>query len=70
MHIIGDVMGIPETDRAEVFHLTDVIMAAPDPASGISAVEHLKAGMDLYEYAQASSARRSGATRPMTCGAS
>ncbi|MDQ1431607.1 MAG: hypothetical protein QOF40_2209 [Actinomycetota bacterium] len=52
MHIIGDIIGIPEADRAEVFHLTDVIMAAPDPASGISSVEHLAAGMDLYEYAR------------------
>lgn len=53
MHTIADVMGIPETDRPDVFRWTDTIMAAPDPASGITREEHFLAGAQLYEYARA-----------------
>jgi cytochrome P450 len=52
MHIIADIMGIPDADRPDVFRWTDTIMAAPDPAMDISPVEHLAAGMDLYKYAE------------------
>jgi cytochrome P450 len=52
MHIIGDIIGIPEADRADVFRWTDIIMAAPDPEMGIPPVEHLAAGMDLFKYAE------------------
>jgi cytochrome P450 len=31
MHVIADIMGIPEADRPDVFSWTDTIMAAPDP---------------------------------------
>ena len=53
MHVIADIMGIPEADRPEVFRLTDTIMAAPDPEAGISREEHFVAGTQLYEYARA-----------------
>jgi cytochrome P450 len=53
MHIIGDIMGIPEEDRPEVFGWTETIMAAPDPEAGISRDEHFFAGTQLYEYARA-----------------
>ena len=52
MHVIGDIMGIPEADRPDVFRWTDIIMAAPDPEMGISAEEQLAAGIDLYKYAE------------------
>jgi cytochrome P450 len=52
MHIIGDIMGIPEADRPDVFRWTDMIMAAPDPAAGITPLEHVAAGIDLYKYAE------------------
>ena len=52
MHVIADIMGIPEDDRPEVFRLTDTIMAAPDPEAGISREDHFLAGMQLYEYAR------------------
>jgi cytochrome P450 len=35
-----------------VFRRTDIIMSAPDPETGIPPLEHLAAGMDLYEYAE------------------
>ena len=53
MHVIADIMGIPEADRREVFGWTDTIMAAPDPESGISREDHFLAGVQLYEYARA-----------------
>lgn len=52
MHMIADIVGIPEADRPEVFRLTDTIMAAPDPEAGISKQDHFLAGMQLYEYAR------------------
>jgi cytochrome P450 len=53
MHTIGDILGIPEDDRPEVFRWTDIIMAAPDPAAGISKEDHFLAGAQLFEYARA-----------------
>jgi cytochrome P450 len=53
MHTIGDILGIPEDDRPEVFRWTDIIMAAPDPAAGITKEEHFFAGAQLFEYARA-----------------
>ncbi len=53
MHVIADIMGIPEADRPDVFGWTDTIMAAPDPESGISREDHFLAGVQLYEYARA-----------------
>ena len=45
MHIIGDIIGIPEADRPDVFRWTDIIMSAPDPETGIPPLDHLAAGM-------------------------
>jgi cytochrome P450 len=53
MHMIADIVGIPEADRPQVFQWTDTIMAAPDPEAGIPREAHFLAGMELYEYARA-----------------
>jgi len=53
MHVIADIVGIPEDDRPDVFRWTDMLMAAPDPEAGISKDEHFLAGAQLYEYARA-----------------
>ena len=53
MHIIGDIIGIPEEDRADVFGWTEAIMAAPDPEAGISDEARFDAGMRLDRYARA-----------------
>lgn len=52
MHMIADIVGIPEADRPQVFQWTDTIMAAPDPEAGISKEDHFLAGLRLYEYAR------------------
>ena len=31
MHVIADIVGIPEADRSEVFRLTDLLMRTTDP---------------------------------------
>ncbi len=52
MHVIADIMGIPEADRPDVFTWTDTIMSAPDPEAGISSDDWFLAGAQLYEYAR------------------
>jgi cytochrome P450 len=51
MHMIGDIMGIPEQDRADVFHWTDVIMRAADQRQGIAVGELETAHRALFAYA-------------------
>jgi cytochrome P450 len=52
MHVIADILGIPEVDRPDVFTWTDTIMSAPDPEAGISSDDWFLAGAQLYEYAR------------------
>ena len=51
MQLIGDIIGIPETDRDFVFGLTDVVMRDADPDVGFSLEERDRAQIDLYNYA-------------------
>jgi cytochrome P450 len=51
MHIISDIIGIPETDRADVFRWTDLIMRAADPLQGITGEMLTEAGRSLFGYA-------------------
>ena len=53
MHIIGDIIGIPESDRDHVFGLTDVFMRAGDPATGLTETDRDAAAIELYQYASA-----------------
>jgi len=52
MHIIADIIGIPDADRAWVFERTDTMLRALDPASGLSAADRRGAEIDLFRYAQ------------------
>jgi len=56
MHVIADIVGIPEADRPEVFALTEVIMRAADPVQGVSAKERDDAQIALFGYAHQLSA--------------
>ena len=58
MHLIADIVGIPEADRPVVFANTDIALRAGDPQSGISAADHGRAQLALYEYAQALGAEK------------
>jgi cytochrome P450 len=52
MHVIADIIGIPEEDRPWVFHCTDLMMKAADPASGLTTDDRSGAEGELFEYAR------------------
>ena len=51
MHVIGDIIGIPEVDRPEVFQITDTLLRAMDPLEGITSEQRETAEVGLYNYA-------------------
>ena len=51
MHVIADIIGIPEDDRAEVFRLTDALLRSMDPLHDIPVEERLQVEMDIYTCA-------------------
>ena len=53
MHVVADIIGIPEDDRPWVFERTEAMLLAYDPASGITEEQRNRAELDLFEYAQA-----------------
>jgi len=58
MHVIADIMGIPDDDRPWVFARTDTMLRALDPTSGLDPDERLAAERDLFDYAQRLSAEK------------
>lgn len=58
MHVIADIVGIPEADRPEVFHLTEVIMRAADPLQGVTGKDRDDAQVALFTYAHRLSAEK------------
>ncbi len=51
MHVIADIVGIPEEDRAWVFSRTNQLLRGMDPEAGISEAELLALQVETYEYA-------------------
>src|SRR5215212_170857 len=47
MHLIADIVGIPEQDRPWVFTRTDTMMRAADPQAGIDTKAHDQAQLEL-----------------------
>jgi cytochrome P450 len=58
MHVIADIVGIPEDDRPVVFQLTDFLLRATDPFQEISLQERRKAEVELFSYAHELSAAK------------
>jgi cytochrome P450 len=52
MHLIADIVGIPESDRPWVFAATDTMMRAADPQSGLTPDDRARAERELFEYAR------------------
>ena len=58
MHVIADIIGIPESDRPWVFARTETFMRAPDPMSGLTMQEREQAQLEVFGYAQELSAEK------------
>ncbi len=58
MHVIADIVGIPEDERPYVFSLTDRMLKGTDPATSVSPQEGAEARLDLFRYAEELSARK------------
>jgi cytochrome P450 len=52
MHIIADIVGMPDADRAWVFSKTDIVMRSGDPRAGISPEARADVERELFAYAQ------------------
>jgi cytochrome P450 len=53
LQIICDMMGIPASDERQIFNWTNVILGVGDPEFVGSYEDLLKAGMEIFAYAQA-----------------
>jgi cholest-4-en-3-one 26-monooxygenase len=51
LHVIADIIGIPETERTEVFKGTNAILRAFDPEGGVGLDERLETERRLFAYA-------------------
>jgi cytochrome P450 len=58
MHIVGDIIGIPEADRDEVFGIIDILLRVNDPKEGITREQAKAAEADLFHHAAALSAAK------------
>jgi cytochrome P450 len=52
MHMIADIVGIPERDRDWLFSIVGNLLTAFDPAGGVSRDEALVHQVELFEYAE------------------
>jgi cytochrome P450 len=51
MHLIADIVGIPESDRGWVFERTDIVMRAGDTRNALTEDDREAASVDLFTYA-------------------
>ena len=58
MHVIADIVGIPEADRPAVFAAVDRSLRCMDPALGQTQDQIMAAQLEVYSYAQELSARK------------
>ncbi|HZP30270.1 MAG TPA: cytochrome P450, partial [Acidimicrobiia bacterium] len=58
MHVIADIVGIPEDERPWVFERTEVFLKALDPTSPLTEADQRSAEADLFDYAQRLSRRK------------
>ena len=58
MHVIADIVGIPERERPWVFERAEILLKSLDPTTPLTEADRLAAQADIFEYAQALSARK------------
>jgi len=61
LHVIADIIGIPEGERAPVFAGTNTILRAFDPNGGVGLDERLATERRLFEYASSFNAAKRAA---------
>ena len=52
MHVIADIVGIPDVDRPWIFEQTDILLRSFDPDSNLDEGTSMAAQLGLFEYAQ------------------
>jgi cytochrome P450 len=52
MHVIADIVGIPEADRPWVFERTELILRSLDPNSALTMEDHNRNQLELFTYAR------------------
>ncbi len=52
MHVIADIVGIPEAERPWVFERTDVVLRGLDPSSDYTPEDRGNAQIELFSYAK------------------
>jgi len=52
MHVIADIVGIPDADRPWIFERTDLMLRAIDPNSSVSFDTQRTVQIELFEYAR------------------
>ena len=52
MHVIADIVGIPEEDRPWVFHHAETMLKGLDPLSGLTPEDRAASERELFLYAQ------------------
>jgi cytochrome P450 len=58
MHVIADIVGIPEDERPWVFERAEILLKSLDPTTPLTEADRLAAQADIFEYAQRLSARK------------
>ena len=62
LHVIADIIGIPEGERNEVFTATNTILRAFDPEGGVGLDQRLRKERELFDYAYGIQSSKAGAT--------
>jgi cytochrome P450 len=52
MHMIADIVGIPEADRAWLFGVTNDFLSAGDPARGLTRDQQMMIQAQMFDYAR------------------
>jgi cytochrome P450 len=58
MHVIADIVGIPEDERPWVFERAEILLKSLDPTTSLTEADRLSAQADIFQYAQALSRRK------------
>ena len=51
MHVMGDIIGVPESDRSYVFGLIDRFLKEGDPTEGVTPEDAFAIQLEVFQYA-------------------